>query len=163
MPSDPRLGLLLDALDEAFDRRSWHGANLRGSLRGVAVQQALWRPGTGRHNVWELALHAAYWKYVARRRISGLKRGSFLLKGSNFFPRNSGKEQDWQLEILLLENEHRELRAAVEALDPAKLELEIGPKLTYAALIRGAAAHDLYHAGQIQLLKRLYSPRTRSS
>jgi hypothetical protein len=101
-------------------------------------------------------LHAAYWKYVVRRRIRGLKRGSFLLKGSNFFARNAGKEQDWQLEILLLENEHRELRAAVAALDPAKLDLEIGPKLTYAALIRGATAHDLYHAGQIQLLKRLY-------
>jgi hypothetical protein len=157
MSQDPRLSLLLDALDEAFDRRSWHGTNLRGSLRGLTVRDALWRPQQGRHNIWELALHAAYWKYVVRRRITQAKRGSFLLKGSNFFPRHSGDEEAWQLEILLLENEHRELRAAVAQLDPALLEQEIGSRLTYAALIRGAAAHDLYHAGQIQLLKRLLS------
>jgi hypothetical protein len=161
---EPRLKLLVDAVDEAFDQRSWHGTNLRGSLRGVAVGQALWRPGPRRHNIWELALHAAYWKYVVRRRVTGAKRGSFLLKGSNFFPRKAGREEDWQLEILLLESEHRELRAAVERLDAALLDREMGPRLTYAGLIRGAAAHDLYHAGQIQLLKRLYSsPRTRSS
>src|SRR5438874_523546 len=75
------LQLLLDGLDEAFDRKSWHGTNLRGSVRGVAVKEALWRPGPGRHNIWELMLHAAYWKYVVRRRITGEKRGSFLLKG----------------------------------------------------------------------------------
>ena len=154
-PGDLRLKLLLDSLDEAFDHKSWHGTNLRGSLRGVTVAEALWRPGARRNNAWELALHAAYWKYVVRRRVTGAKRGSFLLKGSNFFPRNAGSEKDWQLEVLLLENEHRELRAAVERLDPKVLDREIGTRLTYAALIRGAAAHDLYHAGQIQLLKRL--------
>ena len=155
MQDNPSITLLLTALGEAFDHKSWHGTNLRGSLRGLTVREALWRPGPRRHNIWELALHAAYWKYVVRRRLTGAKRGSFLLKGSNFFPRNVGKEEEWQLEILLLENEHRELRATVAQLDPALLDQEMSPRLTYAALIRGAAAHDLYHAGQIQLLKRL--------
>lgn len=164
MAKDARLCLLLDGLDEAFDHKSWHGTNLRGALRSVTVQQALWKPGSHRHNIWELMLHTAYWKYVVRRRITGAKRGSFLLKGSNFFPRNIGTEEEWQLELLLLENEHRELRSALTDLNPARLDQEIGPRLTGAALIRGAAAHDLYHAGQIQLLKRLYSsPRSRSS
>jgi hypothetical protein len=155
MPPDPRLELLLAALDEAFDRKSWHGPNLRGSLRGLIVEEALWRPGPKRHNIWELMLHAAYWKYVVRRRISGAKRGSFLLAGSNFFPRTGGSNKEFQLELLLLENEHRELRATVAELSVQLLDQEIGPRLTYAALIRGAAAHDIYHAGQIQLLKRL--------
>jgi hypothetical protein len=163
MSKDVRLGVLLDGLDEAFDRKSWHGPNLRGALRGIPVQEAVWRPGPQRHSIWELALHAAYWKYVVRRRITGAKRGSFLLKGSNFFPREMGTEKEWQLELLLLENEHRELRVQVEALAPSLLDKELGPKLTYASIIRGAAAHDLYHAGQIQLLKRFYSsPRTKS-
>lgn len=155
MPEDPRIALLLASLDEAFDRRSWHGPNLRGSLRGLTVEEALWRPGPKRHNIWELALHAAYWKYVVRRRITGEKRGSFLLAGSNFFPRTGGSNKDFQLELLLLENEHRELREAVAKLSGEVLGQEIGPKLTYASIIRGAAAHDIYHAGQIQLLKRL--------
>ncbi len=54
--------LLLDALDEAYDRRSWHGTNLRGSLRGLSRDVLRWRPATDRHNVWELVVHAAYWK-----------------------------------------------------------------------------------------------------
>jgi len=85
MSADARL--LLDLLDEAFDKKSWHGPNLRSSIRGVTATQAAWRPQPGAHNIWELTLHAAYWKYVVRRRITGEKRGSFVLAGSNFFPR----------------------------------------------------------------------------
>ena len=52
--------MLLDSLDEAFDRKSWHGPNLRGAIRGVTAAQAVWRPAGDRHNIWELTLHAAY-------------------------------------------------------------------------------------------------------
>ena len=50
----------LDAIDLAYDRRSWHGTNLRGSLRGVTAKQAAWRPGPDRHSIAELTVHAAY-------------------------------------------------------------------------------------------------------
>src|SRR5262249_49715801 len=83
----PEIPLLLDLYDEAFDKESWHGPNLRGAIRGVTAQQAAWRPAPGRHNIWEFTVHAAYWKYVVRRRLTGEKRGSFALKGSNFFER----------------------------------------------------------------------------
>ena len=52
--------LLLASIDEAYDARSWHGTNLRGSLRGVTREQAAWRAGESRHNIWELLVHAAY-------------------------------------------------------------------------------------------------------
>ena len=79
--------LILALLDEAFERRTWHGPNLKQSIRGVTAKQAAWRPRPGGHNIWEVTLHAAYWKYAVRRRIDGGKRGSFALKGSNFFAR----------------------------------------------------------------------------
>ena len=79
--------MLLDGLDEAFDKKSWHGPNLRGAMRGVTAVPASWRPAGDRHNIWELTLHAAYWKYVVRRKILREKRGSFVLEGSNFFER----------------------------------------------------------------------------
>ncbi|HUP47100.1 MAG TPA: DinB family protein, partial [Thermoanaerobaculia bacterium] len=75
------LDIILAALDEAYERKSWHGTNLRGSLRGMTPQEAVWRPAPGRHNAWELAVHAAYWKYAVRRRLRGDKRGTFPLKG----------------------------------------------------------------------------------
>ena len=145
----PEIRVLVANLDEAFDRKAWHGPNLRQSIRGVTAAQAAWRPRLGRHNIWELTLHAAYWKYVARRKLTGAKRGAFALKGSNFFSRPAGEphEADWKADIKILESEHRSLRRAVATL------ISASPRTLH--LIRGAAAHDLYHAGQIRLLRRL--------
>jgi hypothetical protein len=150
------IDLLLDLLDEAFDKKSWHGPNLGGSIRGVTAQQAAWRVAPNRHNIWELTLHAAYWKYVVRRRITGEKRGSFVFPGSNFFERPVElSDAAWKADREVLVEEHRNLRRTVAELP---LELQEDRKQWQAALhlIRGAAAHDLYHAGQIRLLRRLF-------
>lgn len=147
------LEMVLAALDEAYEKKSWHGTNLRGSLRRVSAEQALWRPGEGRLNIWELALHAAYWKYAVRRRLRGDKRGSFPLKGSNFFPSpERADETEWRAAQALLDEQHRALRDVIAAL-PAKA-LDDRKK---RQMLTGIAAHDLYHTGQIQLIRRLQS------
>ena len=152
------ISLLLDALDEGFDKKSWHGPNLRGSLRGLSARQAAWRPARGRHNSWEIAVHAAYWKYAVRRVIKGEKRGSFSVPGSNWFARPvTVSEAAWRKDVALLVQEHRLLRDAVSRLRPADLARVTKGKNTLGRLIRGVAAHDVYHAGQIRLLKRLQS------
>jgi len=154
---DCEIRLLLDLLDEAFDKKSWHGPNLRGSIRGVTAAQAAWRPAPGRHNIWELTLHAAYWKYVVRRRITGEKRGSFVLEGSNFFERPVEQtETAWKHDVGILVAEHGTLRRAVAQLSAGSREATSKWRSTLH-VIRGAAAHDLYHAGQIRLLRRLES------
>jgi hypothetical protein len=153
-PRDPETSLLLDLLAEAFGRKSWHGTNLRGAFRGMSAAEAAWRPGEGRPNAWELALHAAYWKYVVRRKLTGEKRGSFALPGSNWFRRPDGEPEEaaWRSELALLVAEHRALVAAVSERLPALS----GPARAKALhLVRGVAAHDLYHAGQVQVLKKL--------
>jgi hypothetical protein len=144
--------LLLTLLDEGYEKKTWHGPNLKQAIKGVTAKQAAWRPRPGRHNIWEETLHAAYWKYAVRRRIEGGKRGSFALKGSNFFPRpEKGKlnEAAWSADKALLEREHKALREtiakAVQTTQPAKL----------LRSIYGVAFHDIYHAGQIRLLRRL--------
>jgi hypothetical protein len=144
--------LILALIDEAYEKPAWHGPNLKQSIRGVSAKQAAWRPAPGRHNIWEETLHAAYWKYVVRRRIEGGKRGSFALKGSNFFPRpEPGKLSGaaWQADRDLLETEHRALRTAVVA----AIETNSWAKLRRH--LYGIAFHDIYHAGQIRLLRRL--------
>lgn len=154
---DPGLTQLLFQLDTAYDRVSWHGPNLRGSLRGVTPPQAAWRPAPGRHNIWELVVHAAYWKYVAWRRLTGAKRGSFPLRGSNFLERPvEATARAWHADIALLDDMHRTLRDAAAALHGPALDAPSAQRgVTRRALLTGVAAHDLYHAGQIQLLKRL--------
>jgi hypothetical protein len=147
---------LLAILDQAYNRQSWHGTNLRGSIRRVSAAQAAWRPGPERHNIWETVVHAAYWKYAAARRFTGADRGSFPLKGSNWFrrPSSEGRLADvaWRADIELLDRMHQSLRDAVIRLSPADLALTPqGKKVSNFALLSGVAAHDLYHAGQIQL------------
>jgi len=149
--------LLLAAVDEAYDKRSWHGTNLRGSLRGVTVDQAAFRVKPGSHNIWELMVHAAYWKYDIRRRLTGEKAHSFAIEGSNFWTRPlEGTPGEWRRDLKLLEDEHVRLRAAVAAFPAGRWTRKApGKPFNFEGLVRGVAAHDLYHAGQIQLLKRL--------
>ena len=159
MAFDPQLALLLRMLDQAYDHKSWHGTNLRGSLRKLTAEQAAWRPAADRHNAWEIIVHAAYWKYVVRRRFQPTVRGSFPLKGSNWFERPLGgrdSDADLREDIDVLAEEHERLREVIASLDTADLAAPSkGTTTSNLDMITGAAAHDLYHAGQIQLLKRL--------
>ncbi|HMF10720.1 MAG TPA: hypothetical protein VKE94_00390, partial [Gemmataceae bacterium] len=61
--------MLLFLLDQAFDKKAWHGPNLRGAIRRVSVAQAGWRPGPSRRSIADIVVHAAYWKYAVRRRL----------------------------------------------------------------------------------------------
>lgn len=155
-PSNPIRQLLL-IIDQAYDHKSWHGTNLRGSIRRVSAADAAWRPAAGRHNIWEIVVHAAYWKYAVRRRLTGERRGSFPLKGSDWFPRpDVPGEAAWQADIAILETTHASLREAIEKVPEKALHASPrGSSVSNFGIISGIAAHDLYHAGQIQLLKKL--------
>lgn len=146
--------MILALLAEGYSKKTWHGPNLRQSLKGIAAKEAAWRPAAARHNIWELALHAAYWKYAVRRRIEDGKRGSFILKGSNFFSRpEKGKatEAAWKQDLALLEREHQALELAIRRALKSPRAGRLLP------MMYGIALHDVYHAGQIRLLRRLMS------
>ncbi len=152
---------LLAHLRRAFDGRSWHGPNLKGALRGLTPEEAFFRPGPGRHSVYDLVLHAAYWKYVARRRLTGEKRGSFPMKGSNFFDEPAKKDaRAVRVAIELLVREHAALVESVRTLPEGAFGSRHG-RWTGEEIVAGVAAHDLYHAGQIQLVKRFFAERRR--
>jgi uncharacterized damage-inducible protein DinB len=155
---EAEIRLLLQVVDQGYDKKAWHGPNLRGSIRGLSPEVVSWRPGPARHNIWEIVLHAAYWKYAVRRMLTGDPRGTFPCKGSNWFacpaPLTPAR---WREAIALVGQEHSQLRAAIQDLQPSGLHQKpSSSKYTRASLLYGVASHDIYHAGQIQLLKRLY-------
>jgi uncharacterized damage-inducible protein DinB len=119
------------------------------------------RPAPGRPSVHEIVLHCAYWKYAVRRRLTGEKRGSFTLEGSNWWKREgAGARASWKSDLSLLLDEHKRLRAAIASLPAAGLAERSGAgRHTARRLIAGAAAHDVYHAGQIRLILKLASNR----
>jgi len=156
-PQKGEIALLLQAIDEGYERKTWHGPNLKGSIRGLSAESAAWRPRHDRHSIADNVVHAAYWKYAVRRRLTGEKRGSFALKGSNWFTLPSPlTESLWREYTALLDSAHRSLRQVVASFPAERLPLiASGGKTSYIDVILGVAMHDVYHAGQIQLLKRL--------
>lgn len=155
--ADARVAMLLEILDQAYDGKGWHGTTLRGALSRVSPAQARRRVSPRRHSIWELALHTAYWKYAVRRRLEGGRRGAFPRKPSNW-PRMPARSDAvaWRADIAMLDAEHCALREAVARLPAARLaERSARGTWSLAEMVHGVAAHDVYHTGQIQLLRRM--------
>ncbi|MEA2488622.1 MAG: hypothetical protein QOH21_414 [Acidobacteriota bacterium] len=143
---------LLHSIDEAYEKRAWHGTNLRGSLRGLTLRDVWYRPAEGRHNIYELTAHAAYWKHIARRRLTGDRsRSTFALAGADWFSAPARPDETaWKALVRLLDAEHRLLRESIAGF----ADEDLSDRKTQR-LVLGVAAHDVYHTGQIQLVKRL--------
>src|SRR5687767_22559 len=118
MMPEPADKLTQSLFDGGVRAKSGH----RGELFDVGVGSAhvAGRPAKGRQNIWELTLHAAYWKYTVWLRLTGQKRGSFPLKGSDFFPSPAKPtDAEWRDAIAVLDSVHRQLRDAIAALPPS--------------------------------------------
>jgi hypothetical protein len=138
---------LLDLLDRGFDKVSWHGANLTGALRAVDARTAA-RSLNGRKSIWQQALHAAYWKQRVINKLVGTQK--FGRKGSNWplLPAEP-TEKAWREDLEFLADTHRRLREAVKTADLRRADDKL------LRMIHGVAFHDIYHAGQIKLLRRM--------
>src|SRR5688572_10583095 len=145
--ASPSIVLLLALLDEAFDKPAWHGPNLMGSIRRLDHETASTIVIEGRKTIWEQVLHAAYWKQRVLNQLVGTER--FPRSPANW-PRlpQPWTGEAWRADVALLVEIHGRLRRAVEGLG----EDELTPRVM--KYVRGAAMHDIYHAGQINWLKR---------
>ena len=159
---------LLALVEEGFEKAAWHGPNLRSALRGVSAREAAWRPTEGRHNIWEISLHAAFWKHTVTLRLTGNQKDKFPEKGRNWFPRyepnpdSSEATKRWKHDLALLVRTHRELCDAIQKLKESDFTRSAhGCRQTALRNIMGIAMHDAYHAGQIQLLRKLYCDRAK--
>ena len=156
---DRRLTEALRHLHPPPGFRPWHGGPaVIGALRGVSAEVAAWKPFPDRHSVWQLALHAAYWNYAVERRITGAPQGSFPLQPSNWpRPTGAGDSVAWSADRKLVKQFHDSLVSVLSSFDATRLDDIAGGKgsTTFADLITGVVLHDTYHAGQIQLMKRL--------
>lgn len=137
-------------VEAAYRKGSWHGPNLHAAVRGVDVRTALWRPGKARHNIWELAIHAAYWKFAVRRKLLRDRSLKFAFPGNNWFPVTRGSEKDWAAARHLLDEQHELFLVFL-----ASAAHDIVRDPVRNRLVTGVALHDVYHAGQVVLIKKL--------
>ena len=144
---------LADQLRRAFYGPAWHGPALLQLLKDVNAQTAAARPLPSAHSIWELVLHIAAWDGAALSRIGGKKA---QLKGKqNFPPMPEVTEQAWREAVTQAKRMHDELVKTVASLPDSRLrEIVPGKRYDFYHMLHGVAQHELYHAGQIAVLKK---------
>lgn len=156
---DRRLEEVVRHLDPPSGWKPWHGgASVVGAVRGIPVEVAAWKPYPDRHSIWELTLHVAYWDYAVVRRLTDAPRGGFPRSPSDWpDPPAERSPAAWEDDRRLLRDWHDALVVALRELPSSLLDepTEEGSETTRADLATGGLLHETYHAGQIQLMKRL--------
>jgi uncharacterized damage-inducible protein DinB len=158
--ANAELTRLLDLLDRAWEGPSWHGASVREALDGVTAAAAAARPIAAAHTIGELVLHMAAWKRAVARRLGGTP---YSPSDAENFP--AFRAGDWTRARAALRREHAALRAAVKRVTPERLPAPAAPGSSLVYLqAHGIIHHDLWHAGQILVLRRAIesaAPRSR--
>jgi uncharacterized damage-inducible protein DinB len=149
---------LLDLLDRAWRGSAWHGPSVEEALKGVSPSHAAARPIPEAHTIGELVLHMATWKRAVRMRLDGQPYSPS--DEENFPPFSAG---DWAEALGALEREHEALREAFQRITTARLMQPAVPNGSLVYLqAHGVVHHDLWHAGQILVLRRAIEGRPAS-
>jgi uncharacterized damage-inducible protein DinB len=155
---------IADQLRRAFDGEAWHGDSLFQILETVSAAQATARPIAGAHTIWELVLHIAAWDGAVLRRLNGAV--VVLSDAENFPPVTDTIDADtsdaaWRKAQAETRRVHEELINTVAGLPDSRLDDLVpgkekeGAHYTLYYMLHGLIQHELYHAGQIALLKKL--------
>ena len=144
---------IVDQLERAYEGEAWHGPPLKKILTGITAEQAARRVVPNAHTIWELVLHITVWESVVRRRLAG--EVVQPTPEQDWPPMPDTSEAAWENALAELERGHRQLRQSISALSDDRLgNIVPGKEDSVYVLLHGIVQHDLYHAGQIALLKK---------
>ena len=157
---------IIDQLEREHAGDPWHGSPLMSLLEGVTAAEASRRVAPGAHSIWELVLHVTGWRNEVRRRLSGApaaepEEGDWPAVGEP-------SEARWREALAALDAAHRALVAAVAKMPEATLhqpsndprDRPLGGGVSYYALLHGLVQHDVYHGGQVGLIKKVLQGST---
>ncbi len=144
---------ILDQMDRAFSGDAWHGPNLMTVLEGISAEDASKHPIRGAHSIWELVHHIGSWKTISQHRLGG--ENVEITPERDWPPVWEVSEAAWKRALENLMESHSRLRASVRHFSNEHLEEKAaGPDYTRYVVLHGVVQHDLYHAGQIVMLKK---------
>lgn len=153
-PTGLPAGTLNRILDEGYGPGAWYGSDLRAAIVEVTPASAFVRPAKGRHNIAEVALHHAYWVGQIESKLTGAGASAFPLVGEDWFELDDESTLSWTAIVTLVD-------AAQQRLGRAVGEMASGARVSPLSeaerfdLVLGITGHAAYHAGQIQLIKKL--------
>ncbi|MEX2182390.1 MAG: DinB family protein [Gemmatimonadaceae bacterium] len=148
------------ALDRVHDGDPWHGPSRAAVLKGVTAAEAAFRPAPDAHSIWAIVLHMRSWtREVTRRARGGV---SALPEDGDWPPPPPPTAAAWRECLQSLDAAHAELAALVRGLSDEELSARVKPRpgesapgISIRGMIRSLGEHDIYHTGQVAMLKRL--------
>src|SRR6185503_7251954 len=141
---------LTRTLTEGYGPGAWHGPDLAAALSDVTEQNAFTRPASGRHNIAEIAVHHAWCARSVVSQLTGRPPAAFPLAGEDWFPLEKGSKFAWSEVVNLVADQQAKLVEAIADRTATAMSDE-----ERFALVLGVTCHAVYHAGQIQLIKKL--------
>jgi len=151
---------IVDQLEREHDGDPWHGSPLSAILAGLTASDAALRPLPGAHSIWELVLHLTAWKKEVRRRLSGAPAS--LPEDGDWPDVGDPTQERWDAATARLEDAHRRLLSDIRGMPESRLfqatndprDRPTGAGASFYELLHGLVQHDVYHSGQIALLKK---------
>ena len=140
-------------LKEGYGPGAWHGADMKAAIADVDAATAFWRPADARHNIAEIALHHAYCIRTVRAQLSGRPAEPFVLSGEDWFELNDERALSWEKVRATVDSEQKLLSALVAEIEGGKTVSALASDERFN-LVLGITCHAVYHAGQVQLIKR---------
>jgi uncharacterized damage-inducible protein DinB len=147
--------VIADQISRAFRGESWHGPSVREVLDGVSAEDAAAHPIPGAHSIWEIVLHMIGGYKLVLRRVRGERA---QLSPEEEWPAAAGPSAEaWRDSQRILDELNEQLQSAVRAFPAERLSQELGSEYSAFTQFSGTPQHDLYHAGQIVVLKKALS------
>jgi uncharacterized damage-inducible protein DinB len=142
-----------EQLRRAFEGGAWHGPSVREVLKGVTAEIASRRPIAKGHTIWEIVQHIDAWQIAGRRRV---ELEFVKVSDAEDWPAVTGfNENAWNAALETINKSYEQLQSVIKNLDDSKLDNKVpGAEYTIYVVLHGVIQHDLFHAGQIALLKK---------
>jgi len=147
--------MLAERLDESFTS-GWHGPSLYELIRDVSLEELTSRPLTHRHTIWEIVEHVSFWLDVCTQVLHGRKHPK--IGELDDWPDMGSTSEDWEKSVKKLREAHRGLKETILEFDHDFTDNITPDNFTYEWMIKGVCNHNLYHTGQVIIL-RASSPR----
>lgn len=154
---------IADQVKRAYEGPAWSGPSLLDVLKDVSAKQAAAKPIAGAHSIWELVAHITVWEQVAMRRLRGEPYREYA-PHEDWPQVQETSDTAWSGLLERLHASNLALRTAIAGFEQTRLATVVpGADYSFYVLLHGAVQHDLYHAGQIALLKKAQAERTVSA
>jgi uncharacterized damage-inducible protein DinB len=144
---------ILDQMDRAFSGEAWHGPDLMQLLNGISSEDASKHPVPGAHSIWELVNHIAAWNAIVQQKSKG--EPVEVTTELDWPPVWEVSEVAWKRSLATLAENRTRLRNYLQTVRDDQLDEKVQREnYSQYVLLHGSVQHDLYHAGQIAVLKK---------